>query len=58
MIKRRVIDYIRQQSRYQNLSINIGNDVAEEDNQGYTIEDELSLDDFRKKRNKSLEKKK
>lgn len=49
MIKRRVIDYIRQQSRNQNLSFNIGNDLSEEEQQRSTIEDELSLDEFRKK---------
>ncbi|MEW8971054.1 MAG: RNA polymerase sigma-I factor, partial [Mesobacillus sp.] len=49
MIKRRVIDYIRQQSRNQNLSFHISNDPNEEEQQRSTIEDELSLDDFRKK---------
>ena len=53
MIKRRVIDYIRQQSRNQNLSFTIDND-SEEDQQRSTIEDELSLDDYRKKTEQEL----
>ncbi|RSD28250.1 RNA polymerase sigma factor SigI [Mesobacillus subterraneus] len=54
MIKRRVIDYIRQQSRNQNLSFNLSNDPAEEEQQRSTIEDELSLDEFRKKTEQEL----
>lgn len=54
MIKRRVIDYIRQQSRNQNLSFHISNDPTEEEQQRSTIEDELSLDEFRKKTEQEL----
>lgn len=54
MIKRRVIDYIRQQSRNQNLSFNLTNDPNEEEQQRSTIEDELSLDEFRKKTEQEL----
>jgi RNA polymerase sigma factor len=49
MIKRRVIDYIRQQSRNKSISFSVANDSVEEDERRFTIEDELSLDDFRKK---------
>ncbi|MBT2705952.1 RNA polymerase sigma factor SigI [Chryseobacterium sp. ISL-80] len=54
MIKRRVIDYIRQQSRNQNLSFNISNDPNEEEQHRSTLEDELSLDEFRKKTEQEL----
>jgi RNA polymerase sigma factor len=54
MIKRRVIDYIRQQSRNQNLSFTISADPSEEEQQRSTIEDELSLDEFRKKTEQEL----
>lgn len=54
MIKRRVIDYIRQQSRNQSLSFNIANDLSEEEQHRSTIEDELSLDEFRKKTEEEL----
>ncbi len=54
MIKRRVIDYIRQQGRNQTLSFNISNDPAEEEQQRSTIEDDLSLEEFRKKTEQEL----
>jgi RNA polymerase sigma factor len=54
MIKRRVIDYIRQQSRNQSLSFTVSGDPSEEEQQRSTIEDELSLDEFRKKTEQEL----
>jgi RNA polymerase sigma factor len=54
MIKRRVIDYIRQQSRNQSLSFTVSADPSEEEQQRSTIEDELSLDEFRKKTEQEL----
>lgn len=52
LIKRRVIDYIRKQSKFQNLSFNGGSN-QEDDDTGSAIEDELSIEDFRKKRMKN-----
>lgn len=52
LIKRRVIDYIRKQSKFQNLSFNGGSNL-EDDDTGSAIEDELSIEDFRKKRMKN-----
>lgn len=54
MIKRRVIDYIRQQSRNQGISFQIAADPSEEEKQRSTIEDELSLEDFRKQTEQEL----
>ncbi|MBU8768255.1 RNA polymerase sigma factor SigI [Cytobacillus oceanisediminis] len=55
LIKRRVIDYIRKQSKFQNLSFNGGSN-QEDDDTGSTIEDELSIEDFRKKTDEELRK--
>lgn len=49
LIKRRVIDYIRQQSRNQSVSFTSAVDITDEDERQTAIEDELSLVDFRKK---------
>ncbi|MBT2690421.1 RNA polymerase sigma factor SigI [Bacillus sp. ISL-47] len=54
LIKRRVIDYIRKQSKYQNLSFNGGANLDEDETAGSTIEDELSIEDFRKKTDEEL----
>ncbi len=54
MIKRRVIDYIRQQSRNQTISFHIASDPNEEETQRSSIEDEISLDDFKKKTEQEL----
>lgn len=55
LIKRRVIDYIRKQSKFQNLSFNGGSNL-EDDDTGSAIEDELSIEDFRKKTDEELRK--
>ncbi|MCS0672471.1 RNA polymerase sigma factor SigI [Cytobacillus firmus] len=55
LIKRRVIDYIRKQSKFQNLSFNGGSNL-EDDDAGSAIEDELSIEDFRKKTDEELRK--
>ncbi|WP_282140111.1 RNA polymerase sigma factor SigI [Cytobacillus oceanisediminis] len=55
LIKRRVIDYIRKQSKFQNLSF-IGGSNQEDDDTGSAIEDELSIEDFRKKTDEELRK--
>lgn len=49
IIKRRVIDYIRQQSREQTVSIDFSSETLEEDHQGSVVEDEISIDDYLKK---------
>lgn len=54
LIKRRVIDYIRKQSKYQNLSFNGASNLEEDETGGSSIEDELSIEDFRKKTDEEL----
>lgn len=54
LIKRRVIDYIRKQSKYQNLSYDGGANSDEDEAGGPSIEDELSIEDFRKKTDEEL----
>ncbi len=54
MIKRRVIDYIRQQSRSQYLSFDSFQDPNEEEQRRSTLEDNLSLDEFQKKKEQDL----
>jgi RNA polymerase sigma factor len=54
LIKRRVIDYIRKQSKYQNLSFNGASNLEEDETAGSSIEDELSIEDFRKKKDEEL----
>lgn len=54
LIKRKVIDYIRTQAKHKNLSFELGNNHEEEESTGFTIEDELSLEDFRKKTDEEL----
>ncbi len=50
LIKRRVIDFIRQQSRNQAISMNFGSESDEDENHRSTIIDaELSIESFRKK---------
>lgn len=48
LIKRKVIDYIRSQAKYKNISIEI-NDEHEEDSQHSSIEAQLSIDEFHRK---------
>jgi RNA polymerase sigma factor len=54
LIKRRVIDYIRKQSKYQNISFNGASNLEEDETAGSSIEDELSIEDFRKKKDEEL----
>ncbi|TCN27737.1 RNA polymerase sigma factor [Mesobacillus foraminis] len=50
LIKRRVIDFIRQQSRNQAITMNFGSESDEDENHRSTIIDaELSIESFRKK---------
>lgn len=56
LIKRRVIDYIRQQAKYQHLSVDLtyGFIDDEEQQSGMTVENERSIDEFRKKTEEEL----
>ncbi|WML38877.1 RNA polymerase sigma factor SigI [Neobacillus sp. OS1-2] len=56
IIKRRVIDYIRKQTKNQHISIDITNAINEEDSAGSIIVNELSLDDYQKKNDEQLRK--
>ncbi|MEH7177395.1 RNA polymerase sigma factor SigI [Neobacillus vireti] len=49
IIKRRVIDYIRKQSKNQHVSIDLTYSTLEEESAGMVIVNELSLEDFKKK---------
>ncbi|MBM4764309.1 RNA polymerase sigma factor SigI [Bacillus sp. B15-48] len=54
LIKRRVIDYIRQQSKEQTVSMDYGSESLEDGSDRSSIQDELSLEDFRKKTDAEL----
>lgn len=56
IIKRRVIDYIRKQSKNQHISIDLTTASHEEESAGTTIVNELSLDDYHKKNDEQLRK--
>ncbi|PFO06412.1 RNA polymerase sigma-I factor [Bacillus sp. AFS076308] len=56
IIKRRVIDYIRKQTKNQHISIDITNPIQEEESPGTVIVNELSLDEFYKKNDEQLRK--
>lgn len=49
LIKRRVIDYIRKQSRNQHISYDFSDDSLEEESYGNLIVNELSVEDYYKK---------
>jgi RNA polymerase sigma factor len=49
LIKRRVIDYIRKQSRNKHISYDLTSETQEEESPGAIIVNELSLDDYKKK---------
>jgi len=54
LIKRRVIDYIRKQSKHQILSCDAGAYTGEDEQNGSAIEDELSIEDYKKKTDEEL----
>lgn len=56
LIKRRVIDYIRKQSKSQHVSIDLTYSSLEEESPGMVIVNELSLDDYKKKSDADLRK--
>ncbi|MDP4085744.1 MAG: RNA polymerase sigma factor SigI [Bacillota bacterium] len=49
LIKRRVIDYIRKQSKNQHISYDFSSHIQEEESPGNMIVNELSVEDFQKK---------
>lgn len=54
LIKRRVIDYIRSQAKHQILRFEVESDLSKEESSSTSIEDELSLKDYRKKTDEEL----
>jgi RNA polymerase sigma factor len=56
LIKRRVIDYIRKQTKYQHMSLDLTGTPYEEDSPGTVIVNELSLDEYHKKADEQLRK--
>lgn len=49
LIKRRVIDYIRKQTKSQHISMDLTYSSLEEESPGMVIVNELSLEDYKKK---------
>jgi RNA polymerase sigma factor len=56
LIKRRVIDYIRKQTKNQHISLDLSYSSLEEESTGSLIVNELSLDDYQKKTDEELRK--
>ncbi len=56
IIKRRVIDYIRKQSKNQHISLDLTNQSNEEESPGLAIVNELSLEDYQNKTDEQLRK--
>lgn len=56
LIKRRVIDYIRKQTKNQHISIDITTADQEDESAGTIIVNELSLEDYKKKADEQLRK--
>ncbi|WP_066066035.1 RNA polymerase sigma factor SigI [Neobacillus soli] len=56
IIKRRIIDYIRKQTKHQHISIDLSNTSHEEETAGSVIVNELSLDDYNKRNDEQLRK--
>ncbi|WP_316568301.1 RNA polymerase sigma factor SigI [Neobacillus sp. YIM B06451] len=54
LIKRRVIDHIRKEAKNQTVSFELQTDAGEPDSRGSLIENEISLDDYRKKTDEEL----
>lgn len=56
LIKRRVIDYIRKQTKSQHISMDLTYSSLEEESPGMVIVNELSLEDYKKKSDADLRK--
>nr|WP_184529955.1 RNA polymerase sigma factor SigI [Bacillus benzoevorans] len=56
LIKRRVIDYIRSQSKYETVSLDNSYKACEDEYEGTSIETELSFESFKRKTDENLRK--
>lgn len=56
LIKRRVIDYIRSQSKYETVSLDHSYIVEDSENEGGSIETELSIESYKRKTEEDLRK--
>jgi RNA polymerase sigma factor len=56
LIKRRVIDYIRKQTKNQHISMDLITEAHEDESAGTVIVNELSLEDYKKKADEQLRK--
>ncbi len=56
LIKRRVIDYIRKQSKNQHISLDLSHSGYEEESSSGAIVNELSIEDYKKKSDEELRK--
>src|SRR4051812_2662115 len=56
IIKRRVIDYIRKQTKHQRVSIDLTYSSLDEDSAGTIIVNEMSLEEYNKKSDEELRK--
>lgn len=56
LIKRRVIDYIRRQSKYETLSLDIGKQNGEDEYEGSAVEVQLSIDAYQNKKEEEMRK--
>jgi RNA polymerase sigma factor len=56
IIKRRVIDYIRKQTKNQHVSIDLSYSSLEEESAGMVIVNELSIEEYKKKSDEELRK--
>ena len=56
LIKRRVIDYIRKQIKYQHISLDLSSAPYDEESAGTIIENELSIEEYQKKADEQLRK--
>ncbi|EIJ81728.1 putative RNA polymerase sigma factor SigI [Bacillus methanolicus PB1] len=54
LVKRRVIDYIRNQTKNQSFSLYIGSEQEEEDTPRSSIEDDISIEDYKKKNEEEI----
>lgn len=56
LIKRRIIDFIRSQTKYETLSLDQSYTAYEEENEGTSIEAEVSFENFKRKTEEELRK--
>lgn len=56
LIKRRVIDYIRKQTKYQHISYDFDNAANDDESSGTTIVNELSFEEYKRKKEENIRK--